>query len=90
MTQHILTINNYLQSPISALVNLFRKIGNAFVESRMKTAMKVVKQQLMTHRAYRETYNELAQMSDRELRDIGLNRSMIHSVAYEAAYGSQD
>lgn len=90
MTHHILVLNSYLQSPITALVNLFRKIGKAFVESRMQSAMKVVVQQLMTHKAYRETYNELSKMTDRELRDIGLNRSMIHSVAYESAFGNQE
>lgn len=41
-------------------------------------------------RLYRRTRAELASLSDRELADIGLNRSMISSVAYEAAYGKTD
>ena len=87
MTQLTLTLSSYLLSPLEALISLFRNIGNAFIESRMASAMIVVKEQMMKNRAYRETYNELVQMSDRELRDIGLNRSMIHSVAYEVAFG---
>lgn len=90
MTHHILVLNNYLQSPINGLINGLTKLGKSLVESRMRSAMITVKQELMKHRAYRETYNELAAMSDRELRDIGLNRSMIHSVAYECAFGSKD
>ena len=37
--------------------------------------------------AYRTTLNELSSLSGRELADLGLNRSTIRSVAYEAAYG---
>lgn len=38
-------------------------------------------------RVYRQTFDELAQMTNRELSDLGLNRSMIRSIAHEAAYG---
>lgn len=37
------------------------------------------------HRVYRETYNELAALGDRELNDLGLSRSMIRGLAKEAA-----
>jgi uncharacterized protein YjiS (DUF1127 family) len=36
-------------------------------------------------RAYARTFNELSRLSDRELSDIGMNRSMIPGVALEAA-----
>ncbi|MEJ6401477.1 DUF1127 domain-containing protein [Yoonia sp. 2307UL14-13] len=36
---------------------------------------------------YRTTFNELAALSDRDLADLGLHRSMIKAVAYKAAYG---
>jgi uncharacterized protein YjiS (DUF1127 family) len=36
-------------------------------------------------RAYRKTYRELDQMSDRDLADIGITRFMIADVAAEAA-----
>ena len=35
---------------------------------------------------YRNCVSELAALSDRELRDLGLHRSMIRSLAYEQAY----
>ena len=35
--------------------------------------------------AYRKTYRELDQMSDRDLADIGITRFMIADVAAEAA-----
>lgn len=38
-------------------------------------------------RIHRETYAQLDALSTRELADMGLTRSMISRVAYEAAYG---
>ncbi len=38
------------------------------------------------HRKYRETKNELAALTDRELQDLGISRGQIHEVAREAAY----
>jgi uncharacterized protein YjiS (DUF1127 family) len=36
--------------------------------------------------AYRKCVAELSALSDRELRDLGLHRSMIRSLAHEEAY----
>ncbi len=36
------------------------------------------------YRVYRNTVNELNCLSDRELSDLGLNRSMIRRIALEA------
>ncbi|MBF9043837.1 DUF1127 domain-containing protein [Rhodobacterales bacterium HKCCE4037] len=38
-------------------------------------------------RVYRTTLNELNQLSDREMADLGLHRSMVRRIALEAAYG---
>lgn len=38
-------------------------------------------------KVYRTTLNELSALSNRDLADLGLSRSMIRSVALEAAYG---
>ena len=40
------------------------------------------------YRIYRETCNELNSLSDRELSDIGLHRSMVKGIAREHAYGA--
>jgi uncharacterized protein YjiS (DUF1127 family) len=36
---------------------------------------------------YRATVAELDALTDRELADLGLHRSQLRDVAYEAAYG---
>jgi uncharacterized protein YjiS (DUF1127 family) len=38
------------------------------------------------YRIYRQTVNELASLSNRELADLGLNRSELRRVAMQAAY----
>ena len=42
-----------------------------------------------TYRVYRQTLTELQALSMRELNDLGLNPSMLRSIALEAAYGKQ-
>lgn len=37
------------------------------------------------YRVYRQTYNELAALSEHDLNDLGLSRSMIRGIAQEAA-----
>lgn len=37
------------------------------------------------YRKFRTTFNELSGLSDRDLHDLGLNRSMIRRVAIEAS-----
>lgn len=38
-------------------------------------------------RAYRRTFAELSELSNYELNDLGINRSELTRVAYEATYG---
>jgi uncharacterized protein YjiS (DUF1127 family) len=42
---------------------------------------------LQRRRVYAQTISELRSLSDRELADLGIVRSMITSIAQEAAYG---
>ena len=44
---------------------------------------------LRRYRAYRATRSELMALSDHDLQDIGLNRSMIERVALDAAFQRQ-
>ena len=39
------------------------------------------------YRVYRQTVRELNALTDRDLSDLGINRTMIDSIAVEAAYG---
>lgn len=41
------------------------------------------------YRQFRRTLDELSTLTRRELADLGLNRSMLHSVAHEAVYGTK-
>lgn len=43
--------------------------------------------QRQRNRVYRQTLNELRSLTDRDLADLGIARSMIGAVAMEAAYG---
>ena len=38
------------------------------------------------YKVYRQTLAELSSLSERDLSDLGINRSMISSIALEAAY----
>ncbi|RVV99079.1 DUF1127 domain-containing protein [Mesobaculum littorinae] len=54
---------------------------------RASAAIRSVRQRMAQYRVYRETLSELDALSNRELADLGLGRSMIRRVALEAAYG---
>ncbi|MCW8842540.1 MAG: DUF1127 domain-containing protein [Rhodobacteraceae bacterium] len=43
-------------------------------------------EQVRKARAFSRAYNELAALPDAQLCDMGLNRSMIRRIAYQAAY----
>jgi uncharacterized protein YjiS (DUF1127 family) len=43
------------------------------------------RQDLERHRVFEKTHNELASLSDRELADIGVGRSQIVDIAWDAA-----
>lgn len=65
MTQHILTINNYLQSPIEDLLSWVKSVRKSYVWAK----------------EVRQTVKELNNLSDKELRDIGISRGDIYAVA---------
>jgi len=41
---------------------------------------------MIRRRVFRTTVTELNNLSSRELNDLGISRSQIQSIAYEAAY----
>ena len=46
-----------------------------------------IRHALAKRKVYRATFSELAGLTDRELRDLGIPRSNIKRLALEAAYG---
>ncbi|MBK0327335.1 DUF1127 domain-containing protein [Rhodobacteraceae bacterium F11138] len=47
------------------------------------------KERFARYRLFRATVNELSKLSNRQLADIGLTRSMISSQAHQSAYGQR-
>ncbi|WP_424831100.1 DUF1127 domain-containing protein [Ruegeria sp.] len=50
----------------------------------LASLIEAVKIRFVRHRVYRQTVNELSALSNRELADLGLHRSMIRRVAMQA------
>lgn len=69
---HILTIQNYLQSPIAILVGLIQKAFN-LVEGLYESIQKA--------REIQRGVAELSCLTDAELKDIGIGRGDIYAVA---------
>ncbi|SMX27894.1 hypothetical protein TRP8649_02005 [Pelagimonas phthalicica] len=54
--------------------------------ARVSTLLIDIRARLARRKVYRQTLTELQTLSNRELADLGLNRSIIRRVAYQAAY----
>ena len=67
------------------LTNIFPA---ALAENRFDGFRAGLRARYSAWKVYRQTRNELAVLSDRELADLGLHRSGIDAVAMEAAYGN--
>lgn len=65
----------------------FSAIGARGNLNRPASPLQSVMQWLGRIGRYRQTLNALAELDDRALNDLGLQRSSIKSVAYQAAYG---
>jgi len=46
-----------------------------------------IRESLARRKVFRQTLRELKTLSNRELTDLGIHRSMITRIAQEAAYG---
>jgi uncharacterized protein YjiS (DUF1127 family) len=75
MTHYILTLSNYLQSPIAELIKLTSGLYSAARSNYAK------------HKAYKSTIKELGRLTDYQLLDMGLSRYDIHELARQTAYG---
>ena len=66
----------YMNTTTANTTSVFARIGGAF--EALATRYK-------QHRLYRETLDGLSALSNRELADLGLSRSMIRRLAIEAS-----
>jgi uncharacterized protein YjiS (DUF1127 family) len=64
------------------------RAGSAGIADRVSGIVKSVKGGLARRRKYAQTYRELDALTERELSDLGIHRSMIARIAREAAYGN--
>lgn len=55
-------------------------------QNPISTAFHNMLERFKEYRLYRKTLAELNQLSDRELADIGLSRSMARRVAFDATH----
>lgn len=57
------------------------------LRDRLVARLETARADFAKWRVYRDTVRELSALSNRDLSDLGLSRSMIRGVAIEAAYG---
>ncbi|MCL3882316.1 DUF1127 domain-containing protein [Marivita sp. GX14005] len=58
------------------------------LSERFAALVTTLREKAARRRTYRVTLRELNALNTRELADLGLNRSMLTRVAYQAAYES--
>jgi uncharacterized protein YjiS (DUF1127 family) len=56
------------------------------LNARWETLLSDIRARRARRRVFRSTHSELSALSDRELADLGLARSEIGRIAYQAAY----
>ncbi len=66
----------YANTTTAPKTSFFARIGTAF--DALATRYK-------QHRLYRETFDGLSALSNRELNDLGLNRSELRRISWESA-----
>lgn len=65
------------------------RANGATLSQRISEARAALADRYTKYSTYRATLNELAGLNDRDLADLGINRSMIKGIAVEAAYGAK-
>ncbi|WP_151717242.1 DUF1127 domain-containing protein [Gemmobacter serpentinus] len=69
-----------------AFVNTTR-VAHQGLGERFATLVADLRKAMAQRAIYRSTVRELKSLSNRELADLGIHRSMITRMAHEAAYG---
>ena len=85
MTHLVQTLNNYSLKPIAEFISEgFSKLGKAYIAALEAEGIRRVQAELRKYKSYRETYDQLMKLTDKELKDLGISRGMIHSIALES------
>ena len=76
-------MNNQMTLPVGGVAGAWR--GESRDTSRFGQLIAALRRQLAVHRVYKQTYEELMTLTDRELDDIGIARCDIRTMARETA-----
>lgn len=71
-----------------AFTDLPRAVGTGLLD-RLSATVSETRAAYMRWKLYRQTLSALHGLSNRELADLGLNRSILRSVATDAVYGDR-
>ncbi len=63
------------------------RTASTTIGQRLTEMRAALQDRIARNRVFRTTLNELGALSNRELADLGIARSNIKAVAFEAAYG---
>lgn len=72
---------------MAAIDHINSGAGSAFID-RLVAALQRFQENRARNAVYRQTLRELSDLTNRDLDDLGIHRSMIKSIATEAAYGA--
>ncbi|CUH63735.1 hypothetical protein TL5118_00593 [Thalassovita autumnalis] len=59
------------------------------IADRFAALIQDLQERRARRKLFRDTLNEMSALGDRELRDLGLSRSQLRSVAWEHAYNGK-
>lgn len=63
--------------------------AEAGLRARLMAAIRRMQENRARRAVYRQTLAELKALTTRDLDDLGIHRSMISRIAFEAAYGKK-
>lgn len=72
---------------MAAAANITALAGHG-LRGRLSAMLQQMQENRARRAVYNQTLSELKTLTDRDLSDLGIARSMITRVAYEAAYGT--
>lgn len=71
---------------MATIIHTARASGATPFDQGLSGLRTTLAERFARYRTYRTTLNELAQLTDRELADMGMHRADIRTIAHEAAY----
>lgn len=72
---------------MTVIANTQKTAATTGLRGRLLGAMQRMQENRARRAVYRQTLRELNALTDRDLNDLGISRSMITRLAHESAYG---